>query len=233
MIGALQKFSLIDYPGRVCAIVFTLGCNFRCPYCHNPELVVPEDYPKGLTESDVLDFLEKRRGKLDAISITGGEPTLHEILPEFIERVKALGYAVKLDTNGSRPERIEALIRRNLVDYIAMDVKAPMAKYASVSGVLVDLDAIFQSIRIIRDSGIDYEFRTTVLKEFVDADDLVEIAHEITNKAVSPIKRFVVQNFVPNKSLNPSFGARMAYSGEELEDMRARLKQILPVVAIR
>ena len=233
MIGGLQKFSLIDYPGRVCAIVFTRGCNFRCPYCHNPELIVPGADLPGISEAEVLAFLEKRRGKLDALAVTGGEPTLHEALSGFMTKVKALGYAIKLDTNGSRPERIESLLRQNLIDYIAMDIKAPPAKYARVSGTLIDLDAITRSIRIIRDSGIDYEFRTTVLKGFIEEADLVEIARMMATGTGDPIRRFVIQGFVPSKTLEPSLGADLAYTREELEKMKNRLEKILPVVSIR
>ncbi|OQX50761.1 MAG: anaerobic ribonucleoside-triphosphate reductase activating protein [Candidatus Cloacimonas sp. 4484_209] len=131
-IGGFQKVSLIDYPGKICAIVFTRGCNFRCPYCHNPELVLPENYSPLIPEEEIFSFLEKRRGKLDAVEITGGEPTLQEDLTEFIRKIKEMGFLVKLDTNGSFPSVLEKVIYSGLVDYIAMDVKAPLEKYRQV-----------------------------------------------------------------------------------------------------
>ncbi|HRR41920.1 MAG TPA: anaerobic ribonucleoside-triphosphate reductase activating protein, partial [Syntrophales bacterium] len=132
-IGALQKFSLIEYPGKICAIVFTQGCNFRCPYCHNRELVDPEAYGPTITESDVFSFLEKRKKKLDAVTVTGGEPTLQPDIFSFLEKLKTMGYLTKVDSNGSHPEVLKKLIDSRLVDYIALDVKAPLARYREIT----------------------------------------------------------------------------------------------------
>lgn len=159
LIGGLQKSSLIDYPGKIAAVIFTQGCNFRCPYCHNPELVNGE---RGTIngkchEMAVLEFLKKRIGKLDGVVITGGEPTLHNNLPEFIKQIKNLGFAIKLDTNGTNPEMLKQLIDEKLIDYVAMDIKAPLDKYSEIVCTKVDTDKILKSIGILKNSNIkDY-----------------------------------------------------------------------------
>ena len=160
-IGYVQRFSLIDYPGKICAIVFTQGCNFRCPYCHNPELVIPEQYGECIPEDVFFPFLENRREKLDAVSITGGEPTIQPGIVDFIRSIKELGFLIKVDTNGSFPDVIEELLRLNLLDYIAMDIKAPLRKYRNVTASAVDTRNILASIDLIKNSGIEHEFRTT------------------------------------------------------------------------
>ena len=158
-IGGFQKVSLIDYPGKVAAVVFTQGCNFRCPFCHNMELVLPSCFDDPMNEDDVLNFLTTRIGKLQGVVITGGEPTLHSGLPDFIKKIKAMGFLVKLDSNGSRPCILQRLVDNKLVDYIAMDIKAPIERYEEVSGVNVNIDHIQQSIQIIMDSGLDHQKR--------------------------------------------------------------------------
>ena len=157
-IGGLQRISLIDYPGKICAIVFTQGCNFRCPYCHNPELVDPRQYGPAVKEEDVLSFLEKRKGKLEAVAVTGGEPMIQKNLDRFLEKVKGMGYLIKVDTNGSKPEVLEKVIRRRLVDYLAMDIKGPLERYAQIASVKVDTSKISRSIELITSSEIDHEF---------------------------------------------------------------------------
>lgn len=160
-IGGLQKFSLIDYPGKIAAVVFTQGCNFRCPYCHNPELVLPEFFNPVIPESIFFRFLEDRYGQIDAVVISGGEPTIHADLVDFIKAIKERGYLVKLDTNGSAPRTLETLIDKKNIDYIAMDIKAPFARYSELSGCDVPTECIATSIRLIESSGIEHEFRTT------------------------------------------------------------------------
>jgi len=174
-IGGLVKTSLIDYPGKVCAVIFTQGCNFRCPYCHNPELVYPDRFRETLPPEEVLAFLEKRRGRLEGVVVSGGEPTLQEDLPAFLRLLKSLGYSVKLDTNGSRPDVLRRLAAGQTVDYIAMDIKAPLDKYGLVSGVSLDPGGISESIKIIKDSGIRHEFRTTFDKELLAPRDIEAI----------------------------------------------------------
>ena len=151
-IGGLQKTTLIDYPEKIAAIVFTRGCNFRCPYCHNPELV--NGTSENLDEQAVLDFLETRRGKLDGVVVTGGEPTLQKDLPDFLQKLKSMDFSVKLDTNGSQFEMLEQVIKDRLVDYIAMDIKAPIEKYENVVNVNFNIENILKSINLIMKSGI-------------------------------------------------------------------------------
>ena len=227
-IGGLQKISLIDYPGKICAILFTQGCNFRCPYCHNPELVDPDLFEECIPEEDFFSFLEKRKGKLDAVSITGGEPTIQPDLVKFVERVKGMSYLVKIDTNGSRPEVLEKLIDRKLVDYIAMDVKAPFKRYREITGSDVKPDRIKQSIKVIMDSGIEYEFRTTVVKSLLNKNDLQKIG-----RLIKDARLYVLQKFVPSKSLDEKYLGETTYSDEDLEAMKKTLKNYAGHVTVR
>ena len=217
-IGGLQKVSLIDYPGRISAVVFTQGCNFRCPYCHNPGLV-PFD-PPGilLPEEDVFSFLEKRRGRLDGVTISGGEPTIQTDLGSFLKKVKFLGYPVKLDTNGSAPGILEDLLAGGLLDYVAMDVKAPPGKYGKLSGSAVPFSRIRESADILRSSGVSYEFRTTVIPSLLNEEDLVNML-----EAIGPAGRFVFQRFVPSKTLDPSLAKERESNIGELRDLAKRL----------
>jgi len=163
IIKGLQKLTLIDYPDKVACTIFTFGCNFRCGYCHNPELIVEDETPE-IKKEDILNFLKEREGFLDAVCVTGGEPTINKELPVFISEIKSLGYLVKLDTNGFNPEMIEDLIDKKLIDYIAMDIKAPIEFYDEVARVKVNKDAIKKSVEIIKNKmGSNYEFRITVV----------------------------------------------------------------------
>jgi len=217
-IGGLQKISLIDYPGRISAIVFTQGCNFRCPYCHNPELVDPAQYGPILSEEEVISFLEKRRGKLDAVTVTGGEPTLQPDLDRFLQEIKGMGYLTKIDTNGSNPDVLERLIRGRLVDYLAMDVKGPLQKYERIANVKVKTAKIRRSIELITASGIEHEFRTTVVRSQLDNEDLIATA-ELLKKGL-----YVLQSFVPAKSLDHEFLTEISYSPEEFADIQKKLE---------
>ena len=217
-IGGLQKISLIDYPGRISAIVFTQGCNFRCPYCHNPELVDPAQYGPILSEEEVISFLEKRRGKLDAVTVTGGEPTLQPDLDRFLQEIKGMGYLTKIDTNGSNPDVLERLIRGRLVDYLAMDVKGPLQKYERIANVKVETAKIRRSIELITASGIEHEFRTTVVRSQLDNEDLIATA-ELLKKGL-----YVLQSFVPAKSLDHKFLTEISYSPEEFADIQKKLE---------
>lgn len=171
-IGGFQKFSLLDYPGQLAAIVFTQGCNFRCPYCHNPELVEPSRYLEPIPEEEVLAFLKGRIGKLGAVVITGGEPTLHADLPQFTAKIKELGFLVKMDSNGSHPEVIERLVSDDLVDYWAMDIKAPWHLYPILTKSDVPVDNMQKSMELIRKSGKEYEFRTTFFDTLLTWEDI-------------------------------------------------------------
>ena len=192
IIGGLEKMTLIDYPGQLAAIVFTKGCNFRCHFCYNPLLVWPDretdekKYEKTcpiILEDEFFLFLKSRQGKLDGVVITGGEPTLHNDLPEFIKKIIDLGYKIKLDTNGTNPEMLGVLLKENLIDYIAMDLKAPLDKYESVVGVKTNCQNLVKSVKMIIESGLPHEFRTTVvpgllnLADFTAMGEIIEGAH--------------------------------------------------------
>jgi pyruvate formate lyase activating enzyme len=227
-IGALQKVSLIDYPGEICAIVFTQGCNFRCPYCHNPELVNPEMYAECMTEETIFSFLAKRKGKIDAVAITGGEPTIQHDLMDFVKRVRKTGYSIKVDTNGSHPEVIEQLISMKLLDYIAMDIKSPADKFKNLTKSDISYQKITQTIELIMKSGIPYEFRTTVLKRLLDENDIVNIAHSIRNARL-----YILQQFIPSKVLDRRLMHYESYSREELESLRKKITKSVSNILIR
>ncbi len=212
IIGGFQKNSLIDYPGKISSVIFTMGCNFRCPYCHNPELVNPALFTAPVDKASVFSFLEKRRGLIDAVVITGGEPTLHSDLTEFIVQIKSLGFLVKLDTNGYHPDILERIICEGNLDYIAMDVKAPIGKYSEVTRCNCDEDNIDRSIQLIINSGVKYEFRTTVAKPLLTLEDIRKIEQRIENAEL-----FYVQDFVHSKALNPLAFELVSFCKEEMD----------------
>lgn len=177
-IGGLIKFTLIDYPGVVSAIVFTQGCNFRCRYCHNPELVYPSLFQEGMPQEEVMSFLRRRQGTLQGLVVTGGEPTLQPDLLDFLSEVKKLGYRIKLDTNGYRPDVLQQALDQKLVDYIAMDLKAPLAKYPQITGVPTDEKILRRSMEMIKNSGLPHEFRTTYDKEVLTDADIEQLKTE-------------------------------------------------------
>jgi pyruvate formate lyase activating enzyme len=227
-IGGLQKVSLIDYPGRISAIIFTQGCNFRCPYCHNPELVDPKLYQPCLPEKDLLEFLNTRRRKLDAVTITGGEPTLQDDLIKFIRKIRSMDFAVKLDSNGSRPDILETLIRNRLLDFIALDIKAPETKYSEVVKAKVSYDAIRDSIKLILSSGINHEFRTTVVTSLLLPKDICSIAREIAGA-----RRYALQKFQRTKTLNKNYMEENTYPDDVFLKMKKQLEKQIPVILIR
>jgi pyruvate formate lyase activating enzyme len=227
-IGGLQKVSLIDYPGRISAILFTQGCNFRCPYCHNPELVDPTRYGETLSEKEVLAYLEKRRGRLDAVTLSGGEPTLQPDLLSFTRQIREYGYLVKVDTNGSRPDVLEKLFDSGLVDYLAMDIKGPPEKYQRITKSDIQRETIRQSIELIIASGVEYEFRTTVVKTLLNTEDFSEIA-----KLIKPARLFVLQAFVPSKALEERFLTEAPFARDELEQIRQSIEKDISCVMIR
>ncbi len=217
LIGGFQKFSLIDYPGEISAIVFGFGCNLRCPYCHNPELVNMTS--PVIPEEEILNFLKQRIGKLTAISITGGEPTIQENLPEFIAEIKEMGFLVKLDTNGSNPDMLEKLIKDRSIDYAAMDIKMPLNRYNELS--IGDCSTLIgKSIKIIVSSDINYEFRTTVVKSLLSKDDILKIG-----KTISGADIWYLQRFVPTKTLDPLFINENSYRESELKKIAVELEK--------
>jgi len=187
-IGGFQKTSMLDYPDKLSAIIWTIGCNFRCPFCYNKQLVFNE--VEIIREDDILKFLEKRKGKLEALSISGGEPLINDDIFYFIEKVKKLGYLIKIDTNGTFPTKLENLIDRKIVDYVSMDIKAPKLKYYQLCGVDVDISKIEESIEIIKNDVADYEFKTTIVPGMLKKDDIIEIA-----KWLKGSKRYYLQQF--------------------------------------
>jgi len=228
-IGGLQKLTLIDYPGKVAATVFLIGCNFRCPYCHNPELVSPElvEGQPQIKESDFFKFLDERKGFLDGVCITGGEPTIHSDLPKFIQNIKKRGFLVKLDTNGSNSEMLEDLIKDDLVDFVAMDIKTSILKYNKVKAKN-KISQVQKSINIIKDSGKDHEFRTTVVPGIVDEKGIKEMAQWLKGA-----KKIVLQQFHPKKTLNSSFKNIKPYSLQDLKKMVKILEPNVDVVELR
>lgn len=174
-IGGFQKLSLIDFPGVVSSVVFSAGCNFRCPYCHNPGLVFP-DRARAIPEEEVFSSIESARKMVDGVVVTGGEPTVHSDLPDFLKKIKNLGLLVKLDTNGANPGVLRNILSRGFVDYVAMDIKAPLEKYPEVAGVPVKRENIVESMAVLRSSGVIYEFRTTIFPGYLSAADYEGIA---------------------------------------------------------
>jgi pyruvate formate lyase activating enzyme len=218
-IGGLQKNSLIDYPGKLSSVIFFSGCNFDCPYCHNPDLVKGfASCPDDLTAATICNFLKHRQGFLDGVVVSGGEPTLQTDLLDLCRRIKALGYPVKLDTNGSRPKVLERLIAEKLVDYIAMDLKTDPVLYRSYIKPDCDPDPIISSIRILMESGIDYEFRTTCVKPIVTNQTIENISDLIQGARL-----YALQRFRNNDVLHPEFfgGCENEYSDEELRQLKA------------
>ena len=197
-IAGLQKSSLVDYPSKIAAVVFTLGCNFRCPYCHNPNILTAVSTNRLFDEAAVFDFLKTRKGKLDAVVVSGGEPTLQKDLGNFFKKLKELGFLTKLDTNGSSPKILEYLIKEELLDYVAMDIKAPIEKYKEIARINIDTNNILKSIEILKASKIGYEFRTTTVKSQLSFEDFEKIG-----KMLCGAENYYLQKFKPDITLNP------------------------------
>ncbi|HEY5000628.1 MAG TPA: anaerobic ribonucleoside-triphosphate reductase activating protein [Candidatus Cryosericum sp.] len=222
-----EPLSLSDFPGRLAATVFTVGCNFACPYCHNPELVTAREDTPQLTEEAFFAFLERRRGKLNGVCITGGEPTLHADLPGFVDRIRALGYAVKLDTNGSNPEMLGRLLETSSLDYVAMDVKAPASRYSDVTGNPYALALAETSIRLLADRDTVHEYRTTILPLLFSEVDIDHIA-----RMLPPGSRYVIQNFVPTKTLDPNLVHARGFASGDLEAIADHMRLHYPLLHI-
>ena len=196
-IQGFQKLTLLDYPGLMACTVFTGGCNFRCPFCHNASLVTEPDENEPFTEQEILDYLEKRKNTLEAVCITGGEPLLEKELPIFLEKIKATGKLVKLDTNGYLSKRLKDILNAGLVDYVAMDIKNSPEKYPLTAGLEgMSVDPIYESIDAIMNAGIDYEFRTTVVKELHSEEDFEKISEMIKG-----CKKYYIQSFTDSGNI--------------------------------
>ena len=220
--AGLQKLTLLDFPGQVACTLFTRGCNMRCPFCHNASLVLRANEQKTYTNEEILSFLKKRQGVLDGVAITGGEPTLMPGLAEFMMQVRALGYKIKLDTNGTRPEVLKSIVRDGLVDYVAMDIKNCREKYGETVGfdVSYDLSPIDESIAFLMERNVDFEFRTTISKTYHTKEDIIKIG-----KWISGEEKYFLQQF---KDSGDIIG--MQIEGYDEVTMRSLLDEILPFV---
>ena len=226
LIKGFQKLTLLDYPGKTACTVFTGGCNYRCPFCHNAGLVTKLD-TEIISESEVLSHLKKRQGILDGVAISGGEPLLQGDIEEFLQKIKELGYSIKLDTNGSFPDKLKSIIDKGLCDYVAMDIKNSPAEYGKTVGVEnFDITPIKQSIEIIKQSGVDYEFRTTVVHEFHEDADFEEIGQMISGAKHYFLQCFTDRDTVPFEGLS-------APSKEKLEACAAVVSKYVKDVQIR
>lgn len=225
IIRAVQKFSAVDYPGLLCATVFTPGCNLRCPFCHNGSLVLGSE--PDLREEVVFDFLETRKNKLDAVCLSGGEPLLQKDAQEFFRKVKEMGFKTKLDTNGTKPAYLKELLESGLVDYVAMDIKNSPGKYAETVGVKAfNLSDIYKSIEVLKASGVEHEFRTTVTKTFHNKESLLEAAEMIDGASV-----WYLQTFRESENLiDPTVEG---YSEEEMKSLFDSLRESVPFVRMR
>jgi len=229
-IGGLQKTTLIDFPGRIAATIFLCGCNFRCPWCYSPELVLPEkirNQPK-ITERELFKFLKSRKELLEGIVICGGEPTIDKNLLDFIKKIKNLGFLIKLDTNGSNPQMLKNLIDRKMIDYVAMDIKGPKEKYNQLTGVKIDIKKIQKSTDILRDGEIDYEFRTTIVPSLHTKEDIIEMAEWIKGA-----KRYYLQNFRAEKTIDPKFEKIKPYPQEFLLEIQKTISPFFETCQVR
>ncbi len=225
-IEALQKLTLLDFPQKMACTIFTHGCNFRCPFCHNA-LLVTTPQEAFISEEEVLSFLQSRKGKLEGVCITGGEPLLQEDIEDFMRKIKDMGYLIKLDTNGSFPSKLKALCKQGLVDYVAMDIKNSQKKYAVTAGKkLFDLSAVMESVDFLIKGSIPYEFRTTVTRDFHTLQDLLDIA-----KWISGCDAYYLQQFVDSGNLIDAECS--GYTNEELREMYKAVKKHLPCTQLR
>ncbi|MDD5980465.1 MAG: anaerobic ribonucleoside-triphosphate reductase activating protein [bacterium] len=215
IIGGLQKTTLLDFPNHVACIIFTKGCNFRCPFCQNSTLI-GIDHEDEISEEYIFDYLIKRQGILDGVVITGGEPTVQKDLKEFIKKIRKLGYKVKLDTNGYNPNVLKELIDENLLDYVAMDIKHTFEKYHIVAGKILNTDNILESIKRLEESDVCHEFRTTIIKEYHTIDDIIEITSYFKSDTPYYLQNFKNSSNVLDKSLH-------GFTNEELEEINTHV----------
>jgi len=225
-IAGLVRSSLIDYPGKIAAIVFTQGCNFRCAFCHNPDLIPLENKQLNIPEQEVIDFLKTRVGKLDGVVITGGEPLIQKDIEGFIGKIKKLGFSVKIDTNGSNPLILETLIKKKMVDYIAMDIKGTYGKYEDICAY-PNKNVIQRSIDIIKNCGLPYEFRTTVLPMFHEQQDFHEVGEMIRGA-----KLYTIQGFRPQITLDPELATAKSFTELQLQEIAATISPYVEKVVI-
>jgi len=228
-IGGLQKLTLIDYPGKIACTVFLTGCNFLCPWCYSSELVLKEKIRKQpkILEKEFFNFLKKRKGLLEGVVICGGEPTINKQLPSFIKKIKNLGYSVKLDTNGSNSIMLKKLLDDNLIDYVAMDVKAPLGLKFQIPNSKFQ-NKVRKSVELLKKSGIDFEFRTTVVPTIHKKEDIFKIA-----KWISGAPKYYLQNFRSEKTLDPEFEKIKPYSQEYLLEIQKAISPFFEICQLR
>ncbi|SFP99491.1 pyruvate formate lyase activating enzyme [Oscillibacter sp. PC13] len=223
----LQKLAMVDYPGKLAATVFTGGCNLQCPFCHNALLVTRLNETPSLTETEILDFLSSRQKLLDGVVLTGGEPLLHPDAADFLRKVRAMGFFVKLDTNGCFPNRLAPLLAEGLVDYVAMDIKNCLEKYSETCGVSeMDLAPVLESIRLLRNSGVEFEFRTTAVRELHTADDFLAIGRWLEGAP-----QYFIQNFVDSGNLIET--GYHGFTPQELQCFADLVRPYFGTVALR
>jgi pyruvate formate lyase activating enzyme len=223
------RTSLIDYPDHIASVLFTGGCNFRCPMCHNADLVLRPSEMETLPQKEIWNFLQRRKELVDGVVVTGGEPTLQPDLLSFLQQLKDANLDVKLDTNGYRPDVLAALLADGLLDYVALDAKAPPDKYPLMTGLVdVDVTRIAQSIALLKESDVTHEFRTTVVPGLLDEDDITCIAHWIAGA-----QRYALQQFQPVNTIDPALEKASPYPTETLQAMAQRASQWVPQVIVR
>jgi pyruvate formate lyase activating enzyme len=226
-LGGLQKTSLIDYPEKISAIVWTVGCNFRCPFCYNKEVVIGN--VELIPEQEIFSFLKKRKNMLEGLVITGGEPLLQDDIENFCERVKKLDYLIKIDTNGTFPDKLHKIIDNGLVDYIAIDVKAPLNKYEKLTNVKVDVEKIMRSIELVKTSSVDHEFRTTFVPGLLKMQDIIEIADLLKGA-----KKFYLQQFKPiSPMLSKDLECVEPYDKDYLFETLEKIKPYFEICDVR
>ena len=228
-INGIQKTCLINYPGKVVSTLFLGGCNMKCPYCHNKDLVINPEQLEKIKENEIITFLESKRGWVDGVCISGGEPTLQKDLPAFIEKVKNHGFLVKLDTNGTNPEMLKHLIDNKLTDFISMDIKAPLEKYDIVTRTRTNKKDIQESVDILRNSKLKHEFRITVVPGLFSKEDAEEIG-----KWLKDCKHFTLQQFKPNENtVDSSYNKKETFKREEMEEFKQIMQKYIKNIEVK
>ncbi|NBI05528.1 anaerobic ribonucleoside-triphosphate reductase activating protein [Senegalia massiliensis] len=221
----MEKSSFIDYPNKISTVLFIKGCNFRCPYCHNSHILNSKE---SIDETYILTFLENRKKYIEAVTITGGEPTLYNELYTLISKIKNKNFYVKLDTNGTNPDMLNRLVQDNLIDYIAMDIKTSFSEYNKVTNSLVDINKIKKSIKVIKNSNIDYEFRTTVCKELISEYNILDIAKHLNGS-----QKYILQNFRDGDTILGGINKYHSYKLEKLQEIKCIIENSFDVCIIR